>query len=619
MADKYTPYPTVEPKFTPTPSIHETFPEVRISNAVGEALSIVGHGTGVLGQAYQAVGESYGKLGRSAEHAGNELFQRAEALKNLEIDKQVDDAVLKNHMAQGKNSDEFLALEGENASPEVYQAYMKKGAEARQAIESSLPSDEAKRRYRHESMGSMGSEFRSMGKHASTEQKSTLDKSAEAQVNMFKDKAGKAEGDVEFSDAMKGGRDIITNKQRHLKGWSDEQTQLALNQFESEAYANRADIMSRSKPSEAMKFLEENKDKITHPDTYRKAYNTVSDALTDAVARSEAGKAHGDDPDKPIEEKVKEAREGAMKGAVAVGAPQLADKMADDAEKRVRTLDGLYRGDKKRSEDDNRHSIAGMIMGDNPSGKKLNSKEELFSNPQAKAAWEKGDYDDRAYWSKLLNSHEEFPPNDRLFSEVMGNLKYGTDQEQQKAMSLKVWDLPMSQAQLKEIHLEQQKLLQKGRQAVENPKAHEVYQWGVNEGLITGIKKGSPEYTRYMGALDKALEIRAEEKGKELNNDEKKDLIRRMNRQVTIGKEEPQPQAFGTQPVPQEIIDHVRRTNPGMTEEEIRQGWLGFIIRNQWDTLLKTGKTDERTGKSPPAPPTKPMPTKPNLLEPKEM
>jgi hypothetical protein len=471
-------------------------------------------------------------------------------------------------------------------------------------------------------MGSMGSEFRSMGKHAATEQKSTLDKSAEAQVNMFKDKAGKAEGDVEFSDAMNGGRDIIINKQRHLKGWSNEQTQLALNQFESESYANRAVIMSESKPSEAMKFLEENKEKITHPDTYRKAYNTVSDALTDSVARSEAGKAHGADPDKPTEEKVKEAREGAKKGAEAVGAPQLADKMAEDAERRVRTLDGLYRGDKKRSEDNNRHSIAGMIMGDNPSGKKLNSKEDLFANPQAKAAWERGDYDDRAYWNKLLNSREEYPPNDRLFSEVMGALKYGTDADQQKAMSLKVWDLPMSQAQLKEIHLEQQKLLQEGRQAVENPEAHTVFQWGANEGLITGIKKGTPEYSRYMGALDIALKIRAKEKGeKELNNEEKKDIIRRMNRQVTIGKsttDEPQPQAFGTQPVPKEIIDDVRKTNPDMTEEEIRQGWLGYVIRQQWDTLLKTGKTDTRTGESTPTKPvpTKPMPTKPNLFDP---
>jgi hypothetical protein len=252
-----------------------------------------------------------------------------------------------------------------------------------------------------------------------------------------------------------------------------------------------------------------------------------------------------------------------------------------------------------------------MIMGDNPSGKKLNTKEELFANPEAKAAWERGDYDDRAYWNKMLNSREEYPPNDRLFAEVMGALKYGTDEDQQKAMSLKVWDLPMSQAQLKAIHLEQQKLLQKGRQAVENPEAHTVYQWGVNEGLITGIKKGSPEYTRYMGALDKALEIRTKEKGKELSNDEKKDLIRRMNRQVTIGKEEPQPQAFGTQPVPKEIIDHVRKTNPDISEEEIRQGWLGFVIRNQWNTLLKTGKSETGTKAPPPAPPTKPMP-KPN-------
>jgi hypothetical protein len=188
-------------------------------------------------------------------------------------------------------------------------------------------------------------------------------------------------------------------------------------------------------------------------------------------------------------------------------------------------------------------------------------------------------------------------------------------------MSLKVWDLPMSEAQRKEVHLEQQKLLQKGRQAVENPEAHTVYQWGVNEGLITGIKKGSPEYTRYMGALDKALEIQTAEKGQKLNNEEKKDIIRRMNRQVTLGRstdESPQPQAFGTQPVPKEIIDHVRRTNPDMSEEEIRQGWLGFVIRQQWDTLLKTGKTDTRTMESAPTKPapTKPMPTKPNLFNP---
>src|SRR5215471_5822546 len=141
----YIPFGTEKPRMTATPSIHETLPEVHLNNPVGQALSIVGHGMGTLGEAtktlghaYGAVGESYGKLGRGLEGAGDELFKRAVALKELEIDKDVDTAAIANYKAQGQNTEEFMKLQGDAATTETYKAHMQQGEKLRQGIEDSL-------------------------------------------------------------------------------------------------------------------------------------------------------------------------------------------------------------------------------------------------------------------------------------------------------------------------------------------------------------------------------------------------------------------------------------------------------------------------------------------------
>jgi hypothetical protein len=401
MAEKdYRPYPSVGPEFKPTPSIHETFPEVRISNAVGEALKIVGEGTGVLGKAYQTVGESYGKLGRSAEGAGSELFQRAEALKSLEIDKEVDQATLKNFQTQGQNTDEFLKLQGDQVTPDVLKAHMKNAEESRQAIENSLGSEEAKKRYRGESRSTAGIEMRRMAAHAAQEQKHAFIGATEATIERYRQQAGKSDNPTDFNDSLNKGEKLIRDKLSPFLGLGPDETQLKVDEMRGKAYADQAQtIMDKQGPSAAMEFLKENGDKIKDPKTYEQIYHTVRTAKDDRDARAIGDRATAD-PEKSIEDQVNSAKKQAED--LRPGDDKFRDKAVD----RTRTQITIRKQEVEQQRQTDLGTIGEFLSGrDNPSGKLPKLQEEIDVNPATKEAYGRLKSQDRDKVDKILKQN----------------------------------------------------------------------------------------------------------------------------------------------------------------------------------------------------------------------
>jgi hypothetical protein len=401
MAEKdYKPYPSVGPEFKPTPSIHETFPEVRISNAVGEALKIVGEGTGVLGRAYQAVGESYGKLGRSTEGAGSELFQRAEALKSLEIDKEVDQATLKNFQVQGQNTDEFLKLQGDQVTPDVLKAHMKNAEESRQTIENSLGSEEAKKRYRGESRSTAGIEMRRMAAHAAQQQKNAFTGATEAKIEMYRQQAGRSDNPTDFNDSLNKGEELIRNKLGPFLGLGPDETQQRVDIMMGKAYADQAQtIMDKQGPSAAMKFLDENGDKIKDPRVYEQIYHTVSAAKDDRDARAIGDRATAD-PDKSIEDQENIAR----KLAEDLRPGDL--KFRDQAVGRTRDQVAIRKQKLEAQRQTDLGTIGEFLSGrDNPSGKLPTLPEEIDVNPATKEAYGRLKSQDRDKVDKVLKAN----------------------------------------------------------------------------------------------------------------------------------------------------------------------------------------------------------------------
>jgi hypothetical protein len=86
ISPEYVPYATVKaegPKEI-REGVQISFPEVRISDAVGRAAASVGeHGFGALAGATGAVAQAMDNLGSQLDKTGNQLWERAQGLHEL--------------------------------------------------------------------------------------------------------------------------------------------------------------------------------------------------------------------------------------------------------------------------------------------------------------------------------------------------------------------------------------------------------------------------------------------------------------------------------------------------------------------------------------------------------
>src|SRR5215472_15671699 len=110
-------------------------------------------------------------LGKSAEGIGNEIFQRAHALQQLQNG---NDATIAKSAAVSQMGDEhnrFTSLEGANAGPEALQQHIENLNKIRQNIRDGLPNAQVKKEFDSESMGFMARIIFNAGGHSATQMK----------------------------------------------------------------------------------------------------------------------------------------------------------------------------------------------------------------------------------------------------------------------------------------------------------------------------------------------------------------------------------------------------------------------------------------------------------------
>jgi hypothetical protein len=586
----YTPFPTTEPKMVPTPSIHETLPDVPIKNAVGEALSIVGRGMGTLGDAYRAVGSSYDRLGATSEGVGNKLYEQAVAQAQLRIDKEVDDATLKNYQIQGQNADEFMKLQGDAATPESYKAAMKKGADARLAIENTLTSAEAKRRFRGESRGTMGNEFRRMGLHASQEQKSSLDRSTTSSILMYKDQAAKADNDKDYKDAFDKGKSLIEDRQRHLRGWDNDATKEVLGKYESDIIVQRAKLMAEKNPKAALDYLESNfnQGKVT-ADVYDDVHKNIRHEVYTVEGRNIGDKAVPD-PKVSLEEQIKkgdELAEEARPGDV---------ELKTQVRNRIKVNHNIYKEEAKQAKQERDETINNALYGfRHPDGKAPTKMEELIVWPDVKAALDG------------LNSAEKHKVEAQLLRNAQGDIKPNPATDLRKAQlegimindpmtfrDMNLLDEYLPRSDRNELRKAQIKIIKEGLKAADDPKVKQAYDHIVHGGAVVmpdELKTPGNQKDLFMGMLRQALIVAEQQKQRGLTEKEQQEVGK------TILRKMPGTGWFGTnfsgvafweqmkEAVTKAQIDAFKAKVPDATEEEITEYYARKKFKTEFNKI----------------------------------
>lgn len=456
---------------------------------------------GAVGQAIQGLGKQFG-------HTGDELFQRAVALQDLRNETDAKNADSQYMMQSAKMMSEFKTLQGQAASPEALDTHIKSLDELRQKIRGDLPNDAARRMYDSSSLSFMGRETINAAIHAAGQQKVAANAASVSRVDLFKQDAYENSGDdISFQRSIRA-TVAETKSQADLGGWSAAQTSDQINKNVSSLWSHRIVGLARTDPYQAQDMLEAHRKEL-HPADSERVERTVESQVRNTASRNITREVNADlkeqedpkRPEKPVNERVNEAREKAER--LRPDDPVFLDMV----ESRVRSDYNRHKTEVKEFQDRSLQTVAGAMNG-NFGGKVPTNPDDLVAtNPQVAAAWDALDETKkRQLMTQMAKNAKgdvfESPDTIRRFMELKGMAQ--TDPTKFMEMDPAAQDLPFSQRRaLGNLQLELKKKVET------DPRVN--YALGILKPNLlepTGIThaKSEDKYNQFVGALQDALE-----------------------------------------------------------------------------------------------------------------
>lgn len=492
-----TPVPTVSVADTPLPKVSVNTPLAAFGGATAEAIE---------------------GLGKVVEGAGDKLFARAMALKQVDNEAEAKQADADYMIKAGKIHADFNTLQGDQAKL-AYPKYQQDLADTRTQIRDSLSNDASKKLYDGSSLSTMGRTIFNGAGYAASQQKAYIAQTSTSRVQALNDQTLQQPDEKTFKTSVSSVEAEIRGTQAPLAGWSPEKTDEEVARAKSSLITNRLQGLARTDPWGAKDFLEKNRDQLTAQDI-NKADNYVQIATHGAGAKMISGEVNADlkvDPlgsDKTLQERIDEAREKAKK--LDPDDPL----MADYATQRVISDWNQSRQVKKTFDLDNKNTISKALMGQyDEKGKLPTTVEELTANPEARAAWEQTDPKDQRGYLKALSQNakgDQSWTNDSLKRNLQ--LK-GLAQADPKAF-LEVDVLNENLPNSAKIALVNQQLSLKDK-AESDPRVTHAMQVLLPMTQAAGVTPDrKDQYYQYVGALQDAIDQYQKDNKKLPNADE---------------------------------------------------------------------------------------------------
>ena len=416
---EYVPYSTVKPEELrrADEKVQINFPLVEQQNSIGRALAQVGEqGYGTLSRSTHAVGEAFDKLGSTFEHVGDQLWQRAQGLQEVQNQTTLTKAEIEYDKYAGEKQVAFNQLQGDAASEGAYKAHLTDLEDKRKQMLEKLPNPSVIQRFDKSTASTVGRLGMQAAQHAATETRKAFIASSEAKVDQLKDNISKTDSIEETKDFAKQIHDEVFGKQAPAKGWSIEVANKNFKDMLGDAYASQATRMSREDPTGARKLLEANRDFIGK-DRYEGAMDKVMGNERRIQSNNIGNKVQESNPDGSLEEKKAEAK----KQAEALGSkdPLLIQAAIDDAEQKHEK----HRREVSQQLQKDKELVGNVAYGYmSPHGEVPTTPYELFAygGEEARKAYERLDKKGRADIDALLktNAKGEIPPTEATRARV---------------------------------------------------------------------------------------------------------------------------------------------------------------------------------------------------------
>lgn len=487
----YVPYPTAQPESRGTPNISLNTPGAAFGENIGQAVEGLGH---------------------TLTHSGDELFNRALALQQLQNETVAKEADADYMLKVGEKHAQFSALQGKDAVA-AYPAYAQDLKDLRTKTRDALPTDQSRKMFDGSSLSTLSRTVFNGAGHAATQQKQWSIGTAKAQIDLD---AKSVEDDPRDDILMKNKENRINKSVDELvdlQGLGADSPQakdLKMNAI-SKLWAQRITGLARTAPFEAAKLLDENKTNLTGPD-YLKVDNVVRSqgrAVGSAnIANSVYSGGRGDDETapKPLKQLEEEARAKAK------------EQSPDDpilAEHAVQGVRGLYNQDKyamKQQDWENSQIISGAIE------QGVRTEQELRADPKVAAAIDALPKDKRLSIPGQINRYNA--ARDKVSQQDAYQKLYGLSNNDVEAfLNTDVTKEPLSQQDMRALQEKQRKLKQNQNSDPRVSRAIGQIRGAMGSqlealGIYNRGANNKDDYDKYTGAVQSALDVWQENNGK---------------------------------------------------------------------------------------------------------
>ena len=561
----YTGVPEIAPSARPIPSIGVATPPAAFGASTAEA----------------TIG-----LGRTAEHVGDELFQRAMAMQQLANTSEASEAATNFMIEAGDLHAKYGAMQGREAV-EAYPKFAASMKDLQAKYAEGLSNPMAKRMFDQESRSTMAKSIFNAAGHAATENKQWSIGAAKARVGVATAQISEDPyDDVGFQGKL---RDIQTNTRDYtaLETGDDggDVTKLQVLKNTSNAVRTRIEGIAKKDPGPAGEMLEKYRKGMTEED-FKRAEAAVLLGRHTMESRNQAAKINADLsaqpdpklPEKTLDERVKEAKDWAstkypddpVMGEYVTQAVrnQYAGYKRDVADARVRNLDTMQEA-----------------LQTNIGGKLPTTPAELFMSDKARGTYLKLDATDRkkVLHALDLNAKDDVAESEATFAKYHQYRGMATSEDpEERAQFLSTFfpaekDLPRKRRdQLTKLQAD----VKKGAEA--DPRVIHGMKVLTDAGIAPRIDQDKEGSLQFRGALQEALDgLRDSGEKPPKTLEEWKKIGATLRTQV------PKTGWFSDYrvyevPVPSEMSAQLKTLYPGITDEQMQREYGKLRFMEAW-------------------------------------
>lgn len=514
----YSPVPNVTPSGAGLPTVSPNIPAAAFGGDIATAIS---------------------GMGKEIAGAGNEVYERAIWLQNLNNQAEAKKADADYIVRSGQLHAEFNTLEGDQAI-KAYPSYTAKLRALRESIKGSLGNRMSQQMFDSESLGTLSRSIFNAAGHVAGQQKAYVISAADADVTARRERtAANPNDEAGFNTDLAKSNDTIERIGK-LRGKPPEAITNDKLANTSAMWATKIEGVAKEAPLQAPKLLEDNRSKLTERD-FKRVENVVNnqrDAVGSANIAQDILKSHMDDEGNltaPMAEIQAKAR-----GLAAQFSPEDPQFIT----KTIRALDAEYNQRKyamKQERFDNIQAVTDAFVTHG-----VSNMQQLLANPKASAAYYALPPSEQAKVPAKIDNYikaRDRNANERTMTELMG--MKNNDVEGFLNANPEDPEFKLSQSQIREVMVQQQKVK---KQTAQDPRVDRAMGWmrggfGAQMeamGVFRRTTSNKTEYDHLTGAVQQALDIWQEDHKKPPTNKE-------FNEQIApnILKVQKEPGAFG--------------------------------------------------------------------------